>query len=104
MKRIRLIIGIGVILIVGVLVGLSFLVASRLPLPTDLAREYCAAQGIPAQNLALIRYQSSDRIFANNATVEFQVTGANPARRVVVELNQPVYFLAWQPMDLTDLP
>lgn len=47
------------------------------------------------ENLALLGYQSSGNLLAKQETVEFQVKGVDPAKKVVVELRQVAYFLPW---------
>jgi len=92
MKRVRVIaeIAIGLLLVVSVVV--SFLQ----PSPVDVARSHCSDQGVPVENLALLGFRGSGTLFGKRETVEFQVQGANPAKKMVVELRQPAYFLPWQ--------
>ena len=98
MKKLRLIAGIAIVLLLGV----SIVVSSQLPSPVEVAQEFCSAKGFPAQNLGLLGYRGSNGLFANRQTVEFQLKGTNPAKRLVVELNQPVYFLPWQTVDFRE--
>ncbi|MSR79900.1 MAG: hypothetical protein EXS11_04155 [Gemmataceae bacterium] len=98
MKKLRLIAGIAIVLLLGVSVVVSF----QLPAPIEVAQKVCSEKGFPAQNLALLGYRGSNGLFANWQTVEFQLKGANPAKRLVVELNQPVYFLPWQTVDFRE--
>jgi hypothetical protein len=98
MKRLRVIAAI----VVVVLLVVSIVVSSQLPPAVEVARDHCSGKGFPAQNLALLGYHGSNGLVANRQTVEFQLTGANPAKRLVVELDQPVYFLPWQPVSFRE--
>jgi hypothetical protein len=59
-------------------------------------------KGRSVENLVLLGYHGSGALWAKRATVEFQVKGTNPAKKLVVELRQPVYFLLWQVMDFRE--
>ena len=50
----------------------------------------------------LLGYQGSGSLFAKRETVQFQFHGAKPAKKLVVELRQPVYFLAWRVVDFRE--
>jgi hypothetical protein len=82
------------------LLGLSLAAGFFQPSPVEVARDYCAGRGLPADKLVLRQYRGTGGLFGigNRETVEFQVQGAAP-KKVVVELRQPVYFLAWQVVD-----
>jgi hypothetical protein len=92
MKRLRMIAG----LTIGLLL-LASIVAMFLQVPpAEVARSHCAQRGFQAENLVLSGYRGTGNLFGKEETVEFQIKGANPPRKVVVELRQPVYFLPWQ--------
>jgi hypothetical protein len=98
MKRARLIVGITACLLLA-----ASLVAWYLqPSPVDVARRHCAGQGFADDNVALLGYQGSGGLFHNKETVRFQLRGAAPAKKLVVELWQPVYFLPWQVADFRE--
>lgn len=96
MKRPSPIARIAVIAVLGVLLVGSFVISSQLPSPVEVAKIHCSEKGIPAESLALLGFKGSSGLFANRQTVEFQIKGADPAKRLVVDLTQPVYFLPWQ--------
>ena len=98
MKRNQIIAGIAIGLLLVASLGVSFLQ----PSPLDVARSHCSEKGVPAENLALLGYRSSGKIFANRETVEFQVKGVNPAKKVVVEVRQAAYFLPWQVVEFNE--
>jgi hypothetical protein len=52
--------------------------------------------------LALLGYQGSGNLFGRKETVRFQLQGPEPAKRLVVELRQPAYFLPWQVVDFRE--
>src|SRR5262249_43721900 len=96
MKRVRLIVGITVCLLV-----LASIVAMYLqPSPVDVARQHCAEQGIAAESLVLREFHGTGTLFGKEETVRFQLKGAKPAKDLVVELRQPAYFLPWQVVNL----
>ena len=92
MKRVRLIAGITI----GLLVAASLIAWYLQPSPVDIARQRCTEQGFAAEKLAMLGYRGSQIPVGASETVEFQVKGANPPKKLVVELRQPVYFLPWQ--------
>jgi hypothetical protein len=99
MKRVQVIVGIGIALLLLASVVGSFLQ----PSPVDVARDYCSAlRGVPVQNLDLLGYRSSGFLFDNRQTVEFHMKGADPATKAVVELRQLVYFLPWRVVEFRE--
>jgi hypothetical protein len=94
MKRVRVIAGVAI----GLLVVASFVVAFLRPSPVDVARRHCSEKGLPVENLVGLGYRGSGGLlgFGNRETVEFQVKGADRANKVVAELRQPAYFLPWR--------
>jgi hypothetical protein len=98
MKRVRFIVGVTVCFL-----AVASLVAwYRQPSPVDVARRHAAEQGIAAESLVLLGYEGSGNLFDRKETVQFQLPGAKPAKKLVVELRQPVYFLAWQVVDFRE--
>jgi hypothetical protein len=98
MKRVQVIAGIALGLLLVASIAVSFLQRS----PVDVARSHCSEKGVPVEKLALLGYRGSGTLWAKRETVEFQVKGANPGNKVVVELRQPVYFLPWQVVDFRE--
>jgi hypothetical protein len=96
MKRVRLIAGITI----GLLVAASLVAWYLQPSPVDVARQHCTEQGVAAEKLAMLGYRGSGNLFGKRETVEFEVKGANPPRKLVVELHQAAYFLPWQVVEL----
>ena len=95
MKRLRIAAGI----VIGVLflasLGLSF---TQQP-PLEVARAYCISKGVRADDLALLGYRGSSGVFGNSETVEFQLKGSTPQKKLVITLRQALYFLSWQVVD-----
>jgi hypothetical protein len=98
MKRVRLIAGITI----GLLVAASLVAWHRQPSPVDVARQHCTEQGVAAEKLAILSYRGSQIPVGAWETVEFHVKGANPLKKLVVELRQPVYFLPWQVVEFRE--
>jgi hypothetical protein len=98
MKRVRLLAGVTVCL----LVVASLVAGYRQPSPVDVARRHCAEQGIAANSLTLLGYHGSGNLVGKKETVRFHLNGARPAKNLMVELRQPVYFLAWQVVDFRE--
>ena len=98
MKSIRVIAGI----VIGLLLVASFVVSFILPSSVEVAKNYCSKRGVQAENLELLGFRSSSGLFGTRGTVEFQVKGVNPAKKVVVELRQPMYFLPWQVVEFRE--
>lgn len=99
MKKARPIAGVTIAVTIAVLIVASFVVSSRQPSAVNVARRYCAGQGIAPQDLALLGYRGSDSAVGARETVEFQVKGArstDPPRKLVVDLRRLVYFLPWK--------
>jgi len=92
MKRVRIFTGITI----GLLVAASLIAWYRQPSYLDVSRQHCTEQGVAAEKLAALGYRSSETPVGARATVEFQVKGANPPTKLVVELRRRVYFLPWQ--------
>jgi len=92
MKQVRVIAG----CVIGLLVVVSCIVSFLQPSSVDVARSHCSEKGLQVEKLILLDDRSSGDFFGNSGTVEFQVKGANPPKKVVVELLRPVYFLPWQ--------
>jgi hypothetical protein len=67
--------------------------------PTAVARKYLSDQGIAAEDLELAGFQDHGIVpalpFPKSATVELRVKGADPPRRLEVQLSRTVYFLPW---------
>ena len=83
-------------IVVVVLLLVSIVISWLLPPPVDVARDFCLKKGFEAQKLTLLGYHGSNGLIGNRQTVEFQLAGANPPKRLVVDLDQLVYFLPWQ--------
>jgi hypothetical protein len=69
------------------------------PAPTAVARKYLSDQGVATDNLELVGYRDSIAPvfpFPKEATVEFRANGADPPKKLVVELSRIVYFLPWR--------
>src|SRR3981081_2191315 len=98
MKRNRII----AVIAIGLLLVASLVSAFFQPSPMEIARAHCSERGFQAENLALLGYRDSGTLFGKTGTVEFQVKGANPARKMVVELRQSMYFLPWQVVDFRE--
>jgi len=56
------------------------------PSAVDVARRHCREQGVAGEDLALLGYRGSGHLFEMKETVEFQVKGRNPPKKLVVEL------------------
>jgi hypothetical protein len=67
--------------------------------PTAVARKYLVDQGVAAEGLELAGFQDHGIVpvipFPKDATVEFRVKGAEPPRKLEVNLSRTVYFLPW---------
>ena len=100
MKRVRVIAGVAI----GLLLVASFVVSFLQPSPVDVARRHCSEKGLPVENLVGLGYRGSGGLlgFGNQETVEFQVKGADRAKKIVVELRQPAYFLPWQVVEFRE--
>jgi hypothetical protein len=100
MKRARIIAGIAIAL----LLGASFVVRFLQPSPVEVARGHCAQRGFQPENLVVRGFRGSGGLLGigNRETVEFEVKGANPSKKVVVELRQAVYFLPWQLLEFRE--
>ncbi|HEY1376444.1 MAG TPA: hypothetical protein VGF55_06600 [Gemmataceae bacterium] len=97
MKRFRVIAVAIVLLIAG-----SLIISSLQSPPVNVARDYCARKGFPAQDLEVQGYQYTAGLSANRCTVQFGLKGANPVKQLFVDLHQSVYFLPWQPVALRE--
>ena len=95
MKKLRLVAGI----VVGVLFLASLVLSHSKQPPLEVARAYCTNKGIRADDLALLGYRGSNGLFGNNETVEFQLKGSTPQKKLVLTLRQSLYFLNWQVVD-----
>jgi hypothetical protein len=98
MRWVRFIAGIAV----GLLVAASLVASYRQPSPVDVARKHCTERGVAAETLATLGYRGSPSPVGARETVEFQVKGAKPPKKLVVELRQPVYFLPWHVVELRE--
>ena len=91
-------------IIAGVAIGLlllgSLVAAFLHPPALEVARGHCSEHGFQAENLAVLDYRGSGNLFCKRETVEFQVKGASPPKKLVVELHQAAYFLPWQVVEL----
>ena len=96
MKRARVIIGVGVLLLVLASVAVTWLQPSAV----EVARTRCLSEGWRAEDLVLREYRGTGTLFNQRETVEFQVKRAQPPKTVRVELRKPVYFLGWQVMEV----
>ena len=96
MKRVRVIIGVGVLLLLLASVAVTWLQPSAV----EVARARCLSEGWRAEDLVLREYRGTGTLFNQRETVEFQVKGAQPPKTVRVELRKPVYFLGWQVMEV----
>ncbi|MFI5380921.1 MAG: hypothetical protein ACHRHE_16605 [Tepidisphaerales bacterium] len=100
MRRVRLIAGITI----GLLVAASLVASYRQPSPVDIARRHCADRGVAAEKLSMLGHRGSRILVSAWETVEFQVKGTDPPRKLVVELRQPIYFLPWHIMHFREEP
>ncbi len=85
--------------VLGLLVGVSLVAWSRHQPPVAAARQYLAEQGVAVDNLAPAGFSAGSAIcpgVLDLATVEFWVQGAQPPKKLAVELQRPVYFLPWR--------
>ena len=98
MKWVRLIAWITV----GLLVAASLVAWYNQPSPLDVARQHCTDHGVAAEKLAVLGYRGSPRPVGAWETVEFQVIGARPPKKLVVELRQGVYFLPWRVVEFRE--
>jgi len=98
MKRVRLIAGITI----GLLVAASLIAGYMQPSPVDVAREHCTEQGVGAEKLAMLGFRGTQIPVGARETVEFQIKGANPPKKLVVELRQPAYFLPWRVVEFRE--
>ncbi len=66
--------------------------------PMVVARKYISGLGIATDNLEPVGYHEAFVPvfpFPKTATVEFRVTGADPPKKLKVELSRIVYFIPW---------
>jgi hypothetical protein len=98
MKRNRLI----VTLLFGLLFAAGLVVAYLQPTPMSVAQAACAERGVGADGLALLKSRRTGRLFVRHETLEFQVRGANPSKKIVVELHQWAFFLPWRVTDVRE--
>jgi hypothetical protein len=54
--------------------------------------------------MGAVGFFRSAAICARSKMVEFQVKEANSSKHVVVELSQPIYFVAWQSVNMREVP
>lgn len=87
---------------VGLLIAASLVAAVRQPSALDVARGDCAERGFPAENLALLGYRVGGSPPDQRQTVEFQIKGADPPKKVALVLRRPVYFLPWKVVDFRE--
>ena len=96
MKRTRVIVGVGVLLLLLASGAVTWLQPSAV----EVARARCVSEGWRAEDLVLREYRGTGTLFNQRETVEFQVKGAQPPKAVRVELRKPVCFLRWQVMEV----
>ena len=89
-------------LIFGLLLAASLVAAYLQPEPEAVARAACAERGVGGAGLALAGFRRSGWLVAGRETVEFHVQGANPPKKIAVELHQIAYFLPWQVAEVRD--
>ena len=87
---------------IGLLIVATIAISFVQPSALDVARSYCSEKGIPADDLGLLGYQESSSLLSKQHTVTFQMKGSKPAKRFVVELQKPVYFLPWHVADFQE--
>jgi hypothetical protein len=92
MKRNRLI----VTLLFGLLFAAGLVAAYLQQEPEGVARAACAERGVGAGGLALLGYHNTGWPIAQRASIEFQVQGAKPPKKIKVELYRWTYFLPWR--------
>jgi hypothetical protein len=98
MKRVRIIAGI----MIGLLVAASLVAHYLQPSPENVAEQHCTEQSVATEKLAMLGHRGSQMPVGAWETVEFQVRGTNPPKKLVVELRQPVYFLPWQVVEFRE--
>jgi hypothetical protein len=62
----------------------------------EAARRHGVEKGWQAEDLVVQDYHTTGNLFGSKATVEFQVKGSKPPKKVVVELRRPGYSRTWQ--------
>ena len=82
-------------LTLAVLTAVSLIVGSLQRPPEEVASAYCNEHGLTADKLALLGYRSNAMPVASRQTIEFQIKGSNPPKKLVVTLHQAIYFLPW---------
>jgi hypothetical protein len=65
--------------------------------PPVVARQYLTELGVPTDNLDLVAFRRLTLIpgVLEDATVTFRVKGADPPKKLEVELSRPLFFLPW---------
>jgi hypothetical protein len=100
MKRFLSMVGAAVCLFVAASLVGAYMQTS----PVEVARRHAVERVVAGESLLLLGYQSSANLIGRKETVRFQVQGAKPPKKLAVELQQPVYFLPWQVMDVREEP
>jgi hypothetical protein len=68
----------------------------------EIARRHCVEKGMNAEDLLTEQYHTTGNLFGWKATVEFQVKGSKPPKKVVVEMRRPGYSRTWQVEDFRE--
>jgi hypothetical protein len=100
MKHVRVFAGIAF----GLLVFASVVASYLQPSPEDVARQQCTEQGVAAEKLAILSHRGSRMPVGAWETVEFQIKGSNPPKKLVAELRQPVFFLLREVVEFREEP
>ena len=98
MKRVRAI----VVITVCVLAAASLVGWYVQPSAVEVARRHAVERGFAPESLVLLGYQGSANLIGRTETVRFQLQRAMPTKKLIVDLRQPAYFLAWQLVDFRE--
>jgi hypothetical protein len=85
-----------VAILLAVLLVASLVARYLQPSAVEVARAWCVEQGLREEDVAVTGYRGSGHLFGETETVSVLVRGADPPRRLRINLRRPVYFLGWE--------
>jgi len=85
-------------ILIGLLLVVNLLVGGGSTAMVDDARSKCVKDGLPAENMNLIRYECDEGRFGfgGRGLVEFGPEGTDPLEILRVELSKRMNLLGWQ--------
>jgi hypothetical protein len=92
MRRFQILVGFLVVALLGVSVLAMYCVEPAM----DVAKAECARRGYADKDLSLRGFRGSGGLFGMTQTIQFNVAGVNPPKKLVIDLRQSTYFLSWR--------